>query len=151
MNLVIFAFKLIINPFPKIDYTRKLITPKENTTRIKILANINFQYLDESTNTRLFDNKEKNNEEKKEEDKEENKEEEDKKEEYSPLFSHKKFQKVVNIDKFIEKFKKYPQSKKREKIQEKKKRQMLREKILLKKESLRFAFKTAELKQNTKT
>lgn len=50
MKLIVYAFMIIINPFPRIDFHKKIISAKDNVVRNKILANINFQYLDVKQN-----------------------------------------------------------------------------------------------------
>lgn len=50
MKLIIYAFLIIINPFPKIDFDKKIISDTDNLVRNKILANINFQYVDVQQN-----------------------------------------------------------------------------------------------------
>lgn len=46
MNLVIIAFTIIIDPFPKINYDDEIISEKNMKKKNKIIANINYQYLD---------------------------------------------------------------------------------------------------------
>ena len=45
------ALSIIIDPHPHIHYTNHIIAEKKNITRIKILANINYQYIDIQNNT----------------------------------------------------------------------------------------------------
>lgn len=51
MKLLVYAFEILIDPFPKIDFTKPIISAQENKVRNKIVANINFQYLDVMQNT----------------------------------------------------------------------------------------------------
>ena len=46
IDLLIIAFIIIIDPQPKIDFNKSLIDSDKNKIRIKIISNINFQYLD---------------------------------------------------------------------------------------------------------
>ena len=46
MNIVIIAFIIIIDPFPQINYDGELISSKNMKIKNKIIANINYQYLD---------------------------------------------------------------------------------------------------------
>ena len=51
IHLVILALTIMIDPHPHIQYNKKIISEKNNQTRIKILANINYQYIDIQNNT----------------------------------------------------------------------------------------------------
>jgi len=51
IHLVIMALSIIIDPHPHIHYGQHVITEKKNISRIKIIANINYQYIDIQKNT----------------------------------------------------------------------------------------------------
>ena len=51
ISIIIMALTIIIDPHPYIHYTKHIITPTHNITRIKILSNINYQYIDIQKNT----------------------------------------------------------------------------------------------------
>lgn len=51
LPIIIMALSIIIDPHPHIHYTNHIIAEKKNITRIKILANINYQYIDIQNNT----------------------------------------------------------------------------------------------------
>ena len=44
--MIIIAFIIIIDPFPKIVFDKELITPQQNIIKNRIISNINYQYLD---------------------------------------------------------------------------------------------------------
>lgn len=46
IDLIIIAFIIIIDPFPKIVFDKELITPQQNIIKNRIISNINYQYLD---------------------------------------------------------------------------------------------------------
>ena len=51
IHLIILALTIMIDPHPHIQYNKKIISEKNNQTRIKILSNINYQYIDIQNNT----------------------------------------------------------------------------------------------------
>ena len=51
IHLIILAFIIVIDPHPHINYNKHIISELHNSTRIKIIANINYQYVDIQKNT----------------------------------------------------------------------------------------------------
>ena len=51
ISIIIMVLTIIIDPHPHIHYNKHIITDKHNITRIKIVSNINYQYIDIQNNT----------------------------------------------------------------------------------------------------
>ena len=95
MSIIIMMLTIIIDPHPHINYSQHIITGKKNITRIKMLSNINYQYIDIQKNTpqHLYDiiaEQEKNVQKKKQS------------EPSDSIFSNNKPDIPVNLDKIIE-------------------------------------------------
>lgn len=56
INIIILAFNIIIDPFPYIEYNKKIIDDDNNIKRIKIISNINYQYYDTINNNKKIIN-----------------------------------------------------------------------------------------------
>ena len=96
MSIIIMMLTIIIDPHPHINYSQHIITGKKNITRIKMLSNINYQYIDIQKNTpqHLYDiiaEQEKNVQKKKKQS-----------EPSDSIFSNNKPDIPVNLDKIIE-------------------------------------------------
>ena len=51
IHIIILVLSIIIDPHPHINYNKHIISDIHNSTRIKIIANINYQYIDIQNNT----------------------------------------------------------------------------------------------------